>query len=185
MNLANFEKVIAVLDNMHNANIIEKFAIGGAFAATLHNEPISTIDLDIFFLFKEKSNSLILSLDKIYQYATENDFSFDHEFINIHGWLVQFVEASHSDLWKEAIENADIVKIGKSEVSVIGCDHLVAMWLFAGRAKDYQKIAIFWEAELLDEKKLIDILEKHSLISKWNKEKWRFINEGLFTNQSD
>lgn len=177
MKLANFEKVIDVLDNLHDANIIEKFAIGGAFAATLHNEPISTIDLDIFFLLKEKSDSLILSLDKIYEYARQNGFSFDHEFINIHGWLVQFVEASHNDLWKEAIETADSFKIGDSEVFVIGCEHLVAMWLFAGRAKDYQKVAIFWEADILDEQKLVDILEKHGLISKWNKEKWRFINE--------
>ncbi len=177
MKLANFEKVIEVLDNLHNANIIEKFAIGGAFAATLHNEPISTIDLDIFFILKEKSDNLILSLDKIYEYARHNGFSFDHEFINIHGWLVQFVEASQNDLWKEAIENADSFKIGNSKVSVIGCEHLAAMWLFAGRAKDYQKIAIFWEAEILDEQKMFDILEKHGLISKWNKEKWRFVNE--------
>ena len=177
MNTANIEKVIEVLDDMHTANIIEKFAVGGAFAATLHNEPISTIDLDIFFLFKEKSESLILSLDKIYDYAKQNGFSFDHEFINIHGWLVQFVEASHSDLWTEAIENADIVKIRESEVSVIGCEHLVAMWLFAGRAKDYQKISVFWEAGILDEKKMFDILDKYDLLSKWNKEKQRFTNE--------
>lgn len=177
MKLANFEKVIEVLDNLRNANIIEKFAIRGAFAATLHNEPISTIDLDIFFLLKDKSDSLILSLDKIYEYARQNGFSFDHEFINIHGWLVQFVEASHNDLWKEAIENADSFKIENSKVSVIGCEYLVAMWLFAGRAKDYQKIAVFWEAEILDEQKMFDILEKHDLISKWNKEKWRFVNE--------
>ena len=176
MNLANFEKVIAVLDDMQSSNIIEKFAIGGAFAATLHNEPISTIDLDIFFLFKEKSESLILSLDKIYEYANQNGFSFDHEFINIHGWLVQFIEASHSNLWKEAVENADTFKIDNSEVFVIGCEHLVAMWLLAGRAKDYQKIAVFWDAEILDEKKMFGILEKHGLISKWNKEKWRFIS---------
>lgn len=177
MNLANFENVIAVLDDMQKANIIEKFAIGGAFAATLHNEPISTIDLDIFFLFKEKNNSLFLSLDKIYDYAKLNGFSFDHEFINIHGWLVQFVEASHNNLWKEAVENADTIKIGSSEIAVIGCEHLIAMWLFAGRAKDYQKIAMFREADISDEKKLFDVLARHDLISKWNKEKWRFINE--------
>lgn len=177
MNLAHFEKVVAVLDDMHNASIIGKFAIGGAFAATLHNEPISTIDLNIFFLFKEKNDSVILSLDKIYDYAKQNGFSFDHEFINIYGWLVQFVEASHNDLWKEAIENADPIKIRSSEIAVIGCEYLMAMWILAGRAKDYQKIAIFWEAEISDEKKLFDVLTRHDLISKWNKEKWRFINE--------
>ena len=123
MNTANLEKVIEVLDDMQFANIIEKFAIGGAFAAILHNEAISTIDLDIFFLFKEKIDALILSLDKIYDYANAKGFKFDHEFINIYGWLVQFVEASHNDLWKEAIENADVIKVGSFEVSLIGTRH--------------------------------------------------------------
>ncbi len=177
MNIASFEKVIEVLNAMQNENIVEKFAIGGAFAATLHNEPISTIDLDIFFFLKEKSDSPILSLSKIYEFASENRFAFDHEFINIYGWLVQFVEASHNDLWKESIENADIIKIGNFQVSVIGREHLVAMWLFAGRIKDYEKIAKFWEAEILDETKLFNILQRHNLTAKWNKEKRRFIDE--------
>lgn len=177
MNLANIEKVIEVLNDMQSANIIEKFAIGGAFAAILHNEAISTIDLDIFFLFKEKSDSLILPLHKIYDFAAAKGFKFDHEFINIHGWLVQFVEASHNDLWKEAIENADIIKIGSFEVLLIGREHLVAMWLFAGRAKDFEKIGKFWEAKILNETKLSNILQRHDLIAKWHKAKRRFADE--------
>lgn len=177
MNTANFEKVVEVLLEMQAESIIEKYAIGGAFAATLHNEPISTIDLDIFFFLKERNDSLILSLTKIYDFAKERNFQFDHEFINIHGWLVQFVEASHNELWKEAVENADLIEVGLSKVSVIGCEYLVVMWLFAGRAKDYQKIAAFWDAEILDRQRLLDILNKHNLISKWHKEKWRIVNE--------
>lgn len=177
MNTANFEKVIEILQQMQDEAIIEKYAIGGAFAATLHNEPISTIDLDIFFFLCEKNDSPILSLTKIYDFAKERDFRFDHEFINIYGWLVQFVEASHNELWKEAIENAEMVGVGLAKVPVINCEYLAAMWLFAGRAKDYQKIAIFWEAEILDRQKMLDIFIKHGLISKWNKEKWRVVNE--------
>nr|MBA3601434.1 hypothetical protein [Acidobacteriota bacterium] len=163
--------------DMRSAGIIEKYAIGGAFAAILHYEPISTIDLDIFFFLTEKNTSPILSLSAIYDYAEKRGFSFDHEFVNIHGWLVQFVEASHSDLWTEAIENADKMKIDDFDAPVIGKEHLVAMWLLAGRAKDYQKIAMFREAEFLDEARLFDVLERHDLMSKWNKEKWRFADE--------
>lgn len=65
MNTANIENVIAVLEDMKVAGIIEKYAISGAFAATLHNEPISTIDLDIFFFLAEKTESPILSLKAI------------------------------------------------------------------------------------------------------------------------
>lgn len=177
MNTANFEKVIEVLQDMQTKSIVEKYAVGGAFAATLHDEPIATIDLDIFFFLAEKNDSPILSLTAVYDYAGAEGFSFDHEFVNIYGWLVQFVEASHNELWSEAIKNADIMRIGEFEVPVIGREYLAAMWLFAGRAKDYQKIALFWEADIINEPKLFDILTRHDLLSKWNREKWRFSDE--------
>ncbi|MCY7347168.1 MAG: hypothetical protein LH614_13220 [Pyrinomonadaceae bacterium] len=174
---ANMEKVLGVLKAMKGVGIIERYAIGGAFAAILHYEPISTIDLDIFFFLREKTASPILSLNAIYEYAKKHGFSFDHEFINIHGWLVQFVEASHSALWTEAVENADTIKVDDFDAQVIGKEHLIAMWLLAGRAKDYQKIAMFQEAGFLDKTKLSDILERHDLTAKWDKEKWRFTDE--------
>ena len=167
----NIGDILGVLEEMRDAGIIEKHAIGGAFAAILHYEPISTIDLDIFFFLSEKNDS------PIYEFAKQKGFSFDHEFVNIHGWLVQFVEASHSALWTKAVENADTIKIGNFDAKVIDKEHLVAMWLYAGRAKDYQKIAMFCEAEFLDDAKLSAILEKHDLTAKWNKEKWRFSND--------
>lgn len=175
--IKNIGDVLDVLEDMQRAGIIEKYAIGGAFAAILHYEPISTIDVDIFFFLREKTKSPILSLNAIYDFAKEKGFSFDHEFINIHGWLVQFVEASHSQLWTEAIENADLIKIEEQDAPVIDKEHLVAMWLYAGRSKDYQKITMFWEADFLDEAKLFDILERHDLMTKWNKEKWRFADD--------
>ena len=92
----NIGELIGVLEEMQSAGIIEKYAIGGAFAAILHYEPMATIDLDIFFFLREKNDSPILSLNAIYEFAKRKGFSFDHEFVNIYGWLVQFVEASHS-----------------------------------------------------------------------------------------
>lgn len=90
---------------------------------------------------------------------------------------MQFVEASYSPLWTEAIENADTMKIEDADVKVIDKEHLVAMWLYAGRAKDFQKIAMFCEAGFLDDAILSDILKRHDLTAKWNKEKWRFADE--------
>ncbi len=173
----NIGEILGVLEDMKRAGIVEKYAIGGAFAAILHYEPMATIDLDVFFFLAEKSASPILSLNAIYDYAKEHGFSFDHEFINIYGWLVQFVEASHSRLWTEAVESADTIKIEDADAKVIDKEYLVAMWLFAGRAKDYQKIAMFCEADFLDKAKLFDVLERHDLTAKWEKEKWRFADE--------
>jgi hypothetical protein len=177
--------VVPVLRDMCDIGLIGRFAIGGAFAAIIHHEPISTIDLDIFFLFRTISTGPILSLSPIYDYARGRGFSFDHEFVNIHGWLVQFVEASHNPLWVEAVEQAETIMINGEPIPVIGREHLVAMWLFAGRTKDYHKIAMFSDAGILDIAKLLAILERHELMVKWEKEKWRFESDEAEPNSID
>jgi hypothetical protein len=169
--------VISVLDDMRSEGIITSYAVGGAFAAILYEEPISTIDLDIFFFLKKRSDSPILSLTEIYDYAKSQGFSFDSEFINIHGWLVQFVEASHDPLWSEAVVHAMGLRIDVVEVPVIQREYLMAMWLVAGRPKDYQKIAMFWESRKMDKKKFDSLIERFDLRVKWEKEKWRFSDE--------
>ncbi len=177
MSAANIEKVVEVLGDMRNSGIIRKFAIGGAFAAILYDEPISTVDIDIFFFLARGLESPILSLTEIYDYARKNGFTFDHEFVNIHGWLVQFVEVGKNELWKEAVEAAEGIKIESLTVPVIRPEFLIVMWLMAGRAKDYQKIAMFAKSGSVDWKMVEGILERHDLVVKWNKEKWRFIDE--------
>lgn len=46
--------VIDVIEEMQKRAIISDYAIGGAVAAILHAEPISTVDLDIFFFLTEQ-----------------------------------------------------------------------------------------------------------------------------------
>lgn len=123
----NLSAVIDVLEDMQSAGIISKYAVGGAVAAILHDEPISTVDLEIFFFLTEPPQGLILSLERIYEYARQNNFTFDADFINIHGWLVQFVEASHSPLWTEAVETAETMTVDNRAVKVIDREHLAAM----------------------------------------------------------
>ena len=191
----NLGGVIDVLDDMQGIGIIADYAIGGAVAAILHNEPISTIDLDIFFFLAEQPTGLILSLEKIYNYAREKNFSFDKDFINIHGSLVQFVEASLSALWTEAIQNADIMTIDNRAVKVIGKEHLAAMWILAGRRKDIRKIEMFDEAQIMDAEILYEILSRFDLLKQWKAQQhnfsdeyqywtWKGSNWGLKTAQS-
>ena len=71
----NLGAVIDVLEEMQDAGIISNYAVGGAVAAILHSEAISTVDLDIFFFLTEPPKDLILSLEKIYDYARQNNFS--------------------------------------------------------------------------------------------------------------
>jgi hypothetical protein len=111
--------VIGVLEDMRSNGIITSYAVGGAFAAIQYEEPISTIDLDIFFFLEKRSESPIHSFAEVYDYAKTRGFAFDSEFINIHGWLVQFVEASHDPLWTEAVNNVVNIEIDGAECPVI------------------------------------------------------------------
>jgi hypothetical protein len=176
----NLGAVIDVLEEMQDAGIISNYAVGGAVAAILHSEAISTVDLDIFFFLAEPPKGLILSLEKIYDYARKNSFPFDKDFINIHGWLVQFVEASHSPLWTEAIETAETMTIDERTAKVIDREHLAAMWIFAGRKKDIRKIEMFDEAAIMDAKILYDVLSRFNLLDRWRLQQHNFSNEYQF-----
>ncbi|MBA3634080.1 MAG: hypothetical protein H0W58_14910 [Acidobacteria bacterium] len=176
----NLGAVIDVLESMQAAEIVSNYAVGGAVAAILHSEAISTVDLDIFFFLAEPPTGLILSLEKIYDYARQNDFPFDKDFINIHGWLVQFVEASHSPLWTEAVETAETMTIDDRAVKVIDREHLAAMWIFAGRKKDIRKIEMFDEAGIMNRKILNDVLSRFDLLDRWRLQQHNFSDEYQF-----
>ncbi len=162
-----WSSVIDVLNDMHVRGIISKYAVGGAMAGILHDEAISTVDLDIFFFFTKPQTGLVLSLEEIYEYAKEKGFVFDYEFIHIHGWLVQFVEASLVPLWTEAVDRAESMLIDGRDVPVMRPEHLAAMWLIAGRTKDKVKIEAFDESGVVDREKLSDVLLRFGIMDKW------------------
>lgn len=175
----NLGAVADVLEDMQAQGIISDYAIGGAVAAIIHYEPISTFDLDIFF-FLTKPPELILSLGEIYDYARSHNFPFDGEFINIHGWVVQFVEASHSPLWREAIGKAVIKIIDNRDVFVIDIEYLVVMWILAGRKKDIRKIEMFDEAGFMNAEILVGLLRRFDLLEKWKTHQHNFSDEYRF-----
>ena len=176
----NLGPVIDVLADLRAKGIFSDFAIGGAVAGILHNEPFNTIDLDIFFFFTERQTGLILSLEKIYDYIRERGFNFDKDFININGWPVQFIESSDNKLWTEAVETAPMKTIDSRQIKVIDPEHLAAMWILAGRKKDFYKIDQFDEAGLMKPAKLRDILERFDLLQKWRTKQADFSSKYRF-----
>ncbi|MGB7203059.1 MAG: hypothetical protein WBD16_12475 [Pyrinomonadaceae bacterium] len=161
--------VSAALAVMHAKGIIGKYAVGGASAVAFYAEPIATKDLDIFFLFEPPQDNLILSLEPIYDYCRENGYSHDHEFISIGGWDVQFVEAGHDELWKDALADARTFTFDGSSIDVLAPEHLAAMWSSVARPKDILKILHFISYDVLDSAKLKKILERFDMIETWRK----------------
>ncbi len=165
---------------MHVRGIIGEYAVGGASAVAFYAEPIATKDLDIFFLFEPPQSGPILSLESIYNYCRERGYTYDHEFILIGGWLVQFVESSHDQLWKDALANAITFSFDGTELKVLPPEHLAAMWASVARPKDILKIQHFAENEVLKAAELRDILVRFGLVESWRKIQGGLPNELKF-----
>lgn len=173
-------EVVGVLSDMQAKGVIGKYAVGGASAVAFYSEPIATKDLDIFFLFEPPQTGNILSLEAIYDYCSENGYSFDHEFVSIGGWPVQFVESSHDPLWKDALENATTFTFEGGSIDVLPPHHLAAMWAIVARAKDILKIQHFAEGGVLEAEKLRQVLVRFDLVETWKKIQGGLPNELKF-----
>ncbi|MEQ1604248.1 MAG: hypothetical protein ABL999_05210 [Pyrinomonadaceae bacterium] len=161
--------VASVLSDMKKKGVIGKYALGGASAVAFYAEPIATKDLDIFFLFEPPQNNVILSLEPIYDYCREKGYSFDHEFIDIGGWPVQFVESGHDPLWSDALQHSAPFSFEGESLDVLPAEYLAVMWATVARPKDILKIHHFAEAEVLDSAKLKSILDRFDLMAVWKK----------------
>ncbi len=87
----------------------------------------------------------------------------------IGGWPVQFVESSHDLLWKDALANAITFSFDETSIDVLPPEHLAAMWATVARPKDILKIQHFAESDVLDAKKLKNVLSQFGLMEIWRK----------------
>ena len=172
--------VVAVLGDMRLKGVIGRYAVGGASAVAFYSEPIATKDLDIFFLFEPPQTGLILLLEPIYSYCREKGYIYDHEFIIIGGWPVQFVESSHDPLWKDALANAIAFSFDGTSIDVLPPEHLAAMWATVARPKDVLKIQHFAESDVLKPEKLKKVLSQFGLMETWQKIQGGLPNELKF-----
>jgi hypothetical protein len=161
------KSALALVNRMRDDGVIDGYAIGGAVGATFYLQPVATQDLDIFVMLAASPGSVLISLTPIYDYLKGRGCTVEGEHVVIAGWPVQFLPASTA-LEAEALQSAVTARLGDLETRVMSAEHLVAIALAAGRAKDYARIVQFMEAAAIDRPILADILERHNLTSKWN-----------------
>lgn len=141
--------------------------MGGAIAACRYIEPSLTDDLDIFIHMKGKG--LIVDLSPLYGKLKEWGYSeFKKEGIVIEGWPVQFLPSARP-LEQEAMECAVTDKIEGVKVNVFTAEHVMALALELGRAKDRTRLAQFIEGKGFNARRLKKILKKHHLTAKWER----------------
>lgn len=95
---------------------------------------------------------MVLNLTPIYEACARLGYETRGDALEIEGWPVQFLPTR-----------------------VMTPEHLMAIALQTGRAKDYARLIMFVEAGVADMNRLRDILARHSLLEAWTKFEKRFL----------
>jgi hypothetical protein len=172
------KRTLAVINEMQAAGVIGRYAIGGAVGATFYLEPARTVDVDVFVAIHQEAGSLILTPKPIYDYLTARGYLASGEYFIIEGWPVQFLPPTGA-LLEEALAQAREADVEGERTFVISAEHLVAIALETGRAKDKARIVQFVEANVLNRELLLDILNRHNLSERWTRFEQMFFNEKI------
>ena len=172
----NIKEAIAIVNRMHVDGIIGRYAIGGAVGATFHLEPVTTLDLDIFVGFRIEPGQLILNLRPIYEYLTARGCVIEREYIVIAGWPVQFLPAG-TPLVEEALDEAVEHDLDGTPVRVFTAEHLCAIALEVGRAKDKARLLQFCEAGAFEVARFESIIARHGLTDRWRLFERQFLRD--------
>lgn len=167
-------QVISVINEMEAHGVVERYAIGGAVGATFYLEPVATLDVDIFVAFPQKSGEELVSLRPLFDYLTARGGVVEGEYIVIAGWPVQFLPPT-SPLVEEALIEAVTVDVAGTPARVFTAEHLAAIALQTGRAKDYARLLQFIEAAAIDVERFRRILRRHGLADRWRTFELRFL----------
>jgi hypothetical protein len=161
------EKTIQILNELEDAGVIEKYAIGGAVAAIFYIESTVTFDLDIFVLLKKEKKSLI-SLSPIYNWFESKGCEFEIEHIIIEGIPVKFISA-YNELVEEAVNNSVERTYKNVKTKVINPEYLIAIMIDTFRAKDKERVIRFFEEFDVNPEALDSILTKYDLTDKFKR----------------
>jgi len=166
----NIVETIKVVNQMLAEKVFENYALGGATAVIFYTEPIATQDVDIFISIENTSDLIILA--PVYEYAAKHDFPVKAEHIIIKEFPVQFLP-TFNRLTAEATESANEFELEDTFVRVMSPEYLVAIMLDTGRTKDFLRINLFLENDLVNINLVEEIFERHDLTEKWRENKYR------------
>lgn len=163
------ERTLQVLNALEQDGLFERYAIGGAMAATFYVEPLLTFDLDVFVLLPKTPGGL-LSLTPLYTALRDRGYMEEGDCVMIEGVPVQFLPA-YNALVEEALDEAKPINYEMTLTRVLRAEHLVAIALQTGRDKDRERVHLLLDQASLDRAYLATILARHGLEEKkkqWN-----------------
>jgi len=172
----SIREVIATINQMEKDGVIERHAIGGAVGATFYLEPVSTLDVDVFVAFDPAPGQLIVTPKAILDYLNGRGCPMKGEYVMIAGWPVQFLPPT-GPLVDEALAEAVEWDVEGVTARVFRAEHLAAIALQTGRAKDKARLLQFIEEGALDEARFLEIVRRYDLVEAWARFERQFLTE--------
>ncbi len=157
---------IQALNTLEREGVLKRYAIGGAMGALFYVEPFTTFDLDVFVIVPQPEGAVLYTLNPVYRRLEAMGYHAEKECVIIDQVPVQFLPA-YNPLLEEALQDAVDVVYEDVPTRVLSAEHLVAVSVQTGRAKDRMRIPMFQEADVLNIDKLQDILRRHGLMERW------------------
>jgi len=155
---------LRVLAELVAEGVIEDYAIGGAMGATFYLEPVVTMDLDVFVLFKD--NDSLLPLQPIYDALEKRGYFPDErmpECIDIGGTPVQFLPV-YNKLLADALAHARSFDYDGIGARVLPAEYLAAVSVQTGRMKDKLRVQAFLAYDKFDRDAFAEICVAHGLV---------------------
>jgi hypothetical protein len=172
----NIKEVIATINQMQADGVIERYAIGGAVGATFYLEPVATLDVDVFVALQPEPGRLLISPQAIFDYLRARGGIVEGEYIVVAGWPVQFLPTG-TLLAQEALRESVETDVAGTPARVFTAEHLAAIALQTGRAKDKSRLLEFIEAGVLDSARFQTILARHGLVAAWKRFEQQFLSD--------
>lgn len=169
----NFQRVFQIINEMQEDGIVERYAIGGAVGATFYLEPVATLDVDVFVVFH--SQGLLVDPSPVFDWLKSRGGVMEGEYIVLEETPVQILSAG-TPLVEEALREAVENEVEGTAVRVFTAEHLAAIALEVGRAKDKARLLQFIEEGALDAPRLEAILTRHGLQDCWSTFQRQFLS---------
>jgi hypothetical protein len=189
----SLKEVIQTINRMEADGVIERYAIGGAVGATFYLEPAATFDVDVFVEFHaepgltdrrwtRRAGTPPGRLGRVVTRPSDREIA--SQYVVIADWPVQFLPAGDA-LAKRVLAQAAQRDVEGTSTHVFTAEHIAAIALQTGRAKDKARILQFIEAGALDRQKFHEIITRHKLTGQWQRFERQFLKDtwatiGLF-----
>ena len=160
----NFSKVFEIINEMQTQGIVERYAIGGAVGATFYLEPVATLDVDVFVVFPQRGP--LIDPSPVFDWLRAHGGKMEGEYVILEQTPVQFLAAG-TPLVQEALIEAVIADVEGTPVRVFTAEHLAAIALEVGRAKDKARLLQFVEEGAIQLPALEAIVARHGLVDRW------------------